>query len=453
MKILICSKLFYPNNAIGAVRPSNFARYLSAFGHEISVITEETNNNIENPGFENIKIIRISNSNNIKKLIALTNRIVSAKNIKREKNVRLKIKNTQPHYVKKPLIFQIKEFYKTSRAQIYNLFIEIDWFIRARKVARNKYGRNSFDIVISSFGPIGSFYLGYFIIRSRIAGHWISDLRDNMQTVFYPFWLNGINKVAERIMVQRADAITLVSHGQVSMFCQSLNTVAFDRNKIFVINNGFENAFSPIQYECKDNILRLSYTGQLYTNFRNLKILFHAVNDLIETGLIDTSRILFYYAGPDGTDFNNQAGVYQNILKICKNFGLVDKSSALDIQKSSDILVALTWNSKTDQGMLTGKIFEYMQANKPIISLTTGNLINGELTQMVEKLKLGIACEYIAFEKDYSRLRGYILTQYNQKQEGKSLVFNPDFEAIQRFQYENITKELNKICLNIELNN
>ena len=45
------------------------------------------------------------------------------------------------------------------------------------------YKKNTFDIVISSFGPIGSYLLGYFVSKSKIARYWISDMRDPMPNI------------------------------------------------------------------------------------------------------------------------------------------------------------------------------------------------------------------------------------------------------------------------------
>jgi hypothetical protein len=328
--------------------------------------------------------------------------------------------------------------------------IDIDWFIRAKKTSKSKYNKNSFDIVISSFGPFGSYLLGYFISKSKIARYWISDLRDNMPNIILPFWLNIIYKIAERKMVQRADAITLVSKGQVSMFYKSLKGVSFDKNKVYVIYNGYENKFNPAQYEKKDKILRISYTGQLYSNLRDFKLLFQVINNLILEKQIDSNYILVYYAGDNTIEFNGQLHPFTEVKKICRNIGFVNKKIALEIQNDSDILVVLTWNTDMYQGVLTGKFMEYLQAYKPIISLTSGNLPNGELSQMVERLNLGIACEYITYDKDYIHLKEYLLRQYYLIQNGKPLLYEPDIEGIRKFHYEKLTMELNNICRTLD---
>jgi len=334
--------------------------------------------------------------------------------------------------------------------RIYDFVLEADWFLSAKKTIKRKYKKDSFDIVISSFGPIESLLLGYFIKKSKIARHWISDLRDSMENIFNPSWLNLLYKIIKRSMVQKADAITLVSQGQVSLFCKSLKKITLNKDKIFMIYNGYENKFKSIQYEKRDKVLRISYTGAIYENLGDFELLFKALTDLIEEQLIDLNSVVLCYAGQHSVNFNKQLFPYDTIKKICHNVGFVDRNSAIDIQNCSDILIVLTWNTITNQGILTGKFMEYLQAFKPIISITKGNLPNGELSQLVEKLNLGIACEYITFEKDYNRLKEYLLTQYKRVLEGKPLLFEPDIEGIKKFHYEILTKELDKICLNIK---
>ena len=136
MKILICSKLFYPSNAIGAVRPSNFAKYLAKFGHEITVITDEAKLN-EVIVFQGVEIIRISNSKTIKRLMHRTQNYVNAKNANKKFDEDSQ-SQSKPNEQKKNIFSSLKQFYRASRRQIYPLLIEIDWFIRAKRTTKSK---------------------------------------------------------------------------------------------------------------------------------------------------------------------------------------------------------------------------------------------------------------------------------------------------------------------------
>lgn len=446
MKILICSKLFYPDNSIGAVRPTNFAKYLNRFGHSITVIAQE-NQDFGEHDINEAKILRISNSKTIKALITRTNDYLSTKQgigTRKHPNPSGIFVSTDNN-----LSTYVKGFYRSSRRQIFHLLVELDWFRQARRLIKGNYKKDSFDIVISSYGPFGSYQLGYFVFKAGYAAKWISDIRDNLTNTEYPFWLNLFFRHIEKKMVRNAAAITFVSKGQKEVFRKSLRNVSLGFEKLHIIYNGYEKTLEPIPRVNRDKILRISYSGQLYSNQRDFSMLFEALNSLLEEKLIDKKKFSFFYAGPDSNDFVKQLSQYDILKDVCKDLGYIDKSSVSELQKRSDILVVLTWNTLTDKGILTGKFLEYLQVFRPIISLTSGNVPNGELTEMVNRLNIGIACEYIHYEESYMRLRQFLLNQYNQIQNNETPIFSPKIDEIRRFHYEQITKNLDTLCTSI----
>lgn len=42
---------------------------------------------------------------------------------------------------------------------------------------------------------------------------------------------------------------------------------------------------------------------------------------------------------------------------------------SLDIQKRSQLLLILAWDNKKEKGVYTGKIFDYLAAKRPILSI------------------------------------------------------------------------------------
>jgi hypothetical protein len=437
MKILICSKLFYPSNRIGAVRPSNFAKYLAEFGHDVTVVTERNNNN-EDFTLPGVEIIRISNSTMVQKMIDKNNKRVKAN---KEKSINVSTNNKKSS--NKSIKSKFKQLILKNRSQVFALLVEYDWYKSAKQIIKRQYKKNSFDVVISSFGPLSSFLLGKSVSKLRLANYWISDFRDNMVFDGYPGWLNKLSSNFEKTAIKRAHAITFVSRGQKEIFLNNNNISKNQANKIHVVFNGYEKIISENQsIKKEDKILKIAYTGQLYSGVRDFSLLFHVLDDLIKEDKIDSNKIQIVYAGQNSNELNLQINKFKHIEKICTDYGFVSREKALEIQKVSDILVALTWNTHKEQGILTGKFLEYLQAQKPIISLTSGNLPNGELTQMVQNLKLGIACEYINYKEDYIKLKTYIQKQYNLRIENKELDFNPDYSKISEFHYAKITKQL-----------
>lgn len=154
-------------------------------------------------------------------------------------------------------------------------------------------------------------------------------------------------------------------------------------------------------------------------------------------------NIAIHYAGSDSKQIQDIAkGAAIRVI----DYSEVPHDEALKIQQDSDLLVALTWNEPNSLGILSGKFFEYMAANKPIISMVTGSLPDAEITRMVRQLRLGIACEEATQKSDEERLKNYILLQYQRKMRGDNLLFEANTYEIEKFSYTNLTLELEKIC-------
>ena len=115
------------------------------------------------------------------------------------------------------------------------------------------------------------------------------------------------------------------------------------------------------------------------------------------------------------------------------------------MQNSADILLLPTWNTQRDQGILTGKIYEYMLAEKPILCITTGEIPNGEATQTINELNLGIAVETCNYEAGIEKLKDYLLMQLENKKQAKELFFNPNKKGVERFDHDNLVEELKNI--------
>jgi hypothetical protein len=179
-----------------------------------------------------------------------------------------------------------------------------------------------------------------------------------------------------------------------------------------------------------------------------MSMLIEAIGELIKEERIALSNLKLHYAGTNGEYLLNQATEY-GIKEIIHDYGYITREQSLELQRSCDILVVLSWNTNKEQGILTGKFFEYFQVYKPIISITCGNLINAELTQIVKNMNLGISCEYISKDKDVGRLKDYLLVQYNHIIKGEPLNYNPKKNMMESFNYKNLSKKMEEICIDL----
>ncbi|NDV58985.1 glycosyltransferase [Bacteroides sp. 519] len=421
MKILICSKRFYPHNVIGAVRPTNIAKNLQAFGHEVTVITYKPDDH-DFEELDNLTILRVSQSTFIEKW-------------------KKRIESTSINSLK-------RSFLSIQIERLFAYLYEYDWYLQAKKKIK-KISNKEYDVAISSYAPLSSLYLGYCVYTKGIAKYWIADFRDNIQSEGSPKILNCLLNKLEKRVYNKANALTFVSKGQQYMFCRSVGVPLNSEKKTHVIYNGFEDELIINKSSKSDCILRLAYTGRLYNGKRDVSLLLKALSSLISDGCIEPSYVKFIYAGNDSDVLQRQMKAYKNIESCVEIVGYLDKKEIKSLQERCDILVALSWNTEFEQGILTGKFLEYLCSYKPIISITSGELAHSELSQMINDMDLGIACEYINKDNDFQHLKKYICEQYQLVQKGEPLSFCPDLNKIKQYQYFNQIRKFEKISFEL----
>ena len=184
------------------------------------------------------------------------------------------------------------------------------------------------------------------------------------------------------------------------------------------------------------------YTGRMYGGMRKITRLFEAVAALIDEGKIQRSDVEFHYAGTGYEVFAEQASA-AGLREQCIDHGAVSHEQAMSLQGSSMFLVLSSWEFKAEPvGSLTGKVYEYMTAGKPIIALIDGDMPGTELTDIIRRGKLGVAYNEVHYETDFDALKDYLLGQYQRYKNGEPIEFSPDETVLAQFDYRNLTKHL-----------
>ena len=98
-----------------------------------------------------------------------------------------------------------------------------------------------------------------------------------------------------------------------------------------------------------------------------------------------------------------------------------------------------------DRGILTGKIYEYMLMDKPIVCITCGDVPDGEATETIQQLRLGIAVEQTTYEEGVLQLKNYLYEQLERKRSGAPLLHNPDRKGVAEFDHDNLVVKLKNI--------
>lgn len=411
-RILIISELFYPKNAIGALRPTKIRKYLTEKGYTVDVITKSF---AEKDSFENGRIWRIDavKETNVSKSAPTFHHTNNSfiKGLKRFKRIIISLKSG-------------KRYYR-----------DVMRFIDTHPVPISEY-----DAVFTTFGPVSSVLIGLELKRRYPKTKWLCDFRDPMVVEEVSVFLKPYMRVLQNRACRKADKIITVSNGFLKRICQ--NRYA---DKSYMITNGYDPSDIPDMPSAKtDGILHFVYAGALYEGKRKITPLFRAFRELADEGKIDIEKICFDYAGRDFQFLCEQAKDY-DLNCILKDHGMLTRDECLDLQNSADFLVLCTWNNRGEEGVFPGKFLEYMLFNKPIIALVDGNRANSEVACVMREGKFGIACEAAVGGKDYAELKSYVQKQYQLFSDEKALEFAPEKEVLNRYNYDNIMRQIEEL--------
>lgn len=457
MKIIIVSCIFDDQRRIGAKRPRAFAREFKSIGHEVTVVTRGSEPGLTDASDElGVRVIRVGPS----RLGACVEPRLTW--IRARATTRLKqmlrggigtASSSESNSQRDPTQPDQGRFQRAAPfARFASQAMEdLTWTFRARRNLAVVLGSDRFDVLLSSYGPLGSLWLGRALIRMGLAGAWACDLRDVMGSPAYPETINQMLNRVQRSSVQEADLVTVVSMGQREMLLEALGREEL-AEKIHVIPNGFTPDPSIAgweQPESKEIKLLIAYTGQLYYGRRDVNVLFHALADCICDGSIPSDGVEFHYAGGN-SDVVWAAARHHMLEHIIVDHRLLSFPESQALQHRADLLVVLSWNTHRERGVLTGKFPEYLAARKPIVALIRGEIPRAELAELVREMQLGFVYEESRAEADFVALKVYMADCWERRASGRSLEYAPREDLVSKFEYKNIARQLSDLFTRIQ---
>jgi len=392
-KILIISYFFAPMNEIGAIRVTKMANSLSKKGWDVEVLTsipnkyqkhESTNDStliIE----KNIKVTAVPFPIFLKAMYKLKSIIIGKHSTSKEKKI------AQTDYeVKSPFLNYI--------AYLKIKIISYLLFVKARKKINKK---NKYDLVLSSYGPIYTLYFSKFIKKHMNDVKYIQDLRDR---IIYPNdyknkYLYRYKVGLEKMVSVYSDMVLTVSlsalkqHKYISLF-----------HNIEQITNGYniEDIISRDKF-FNDGFYHIYYGGRVYPD-QDPGLLSKAI---LKTKYKDIIKI--DYAGNQFIDFKSKFSPLLNNNII--NHGFISRKDSLMHQQTSNMNLLLSWNSNGDEGVFTGKVFELLNANRPVTAIISGDKTNAVIEEMFIADENKKCFYYKNGEKDLLELVAFIEEQ------------------------------------------
>jgi len=219
------------------------------------------------------------------------------------------------------------------------------------------------DLVYASSPPPTCLLVGK-LLAARCGVPWIAEFRDRWSDDPYyprPPWRQAMETRLERRIVGSAQAIVTVSEPFADSYAASYG------KPVAVVLNGFD----PADYagrECRgassSPCLEIVYTGGIYPGRRDPTPLFRGLALMPKAST--QVRVHFYGTNPAHVlPLATEAGVGHQVYAHAH----VPHAEAVAVQQRADVLLLMQWNNPREQGNVTGKLFEYLGARRPILGL------------------------------------------------------------------------------------
>ncbi len=368
-KLLLIAYFYPPLGGPGVQRPSKLVKYLDNLGVLTDVITvknivfHSTDDNLLREDKAH-RIIRVKSSDPMSILRKFTKPKVNA-----------------------TVYFKTPEKFKRIIRNIFPIDDKIGWLPFVLMAGKKLIYKNKYDSIMATMGPYTSGVAAYKLSKKYNLPLLI-DYRDHWTLNPYIIYFSKFHKLLsekwEKKILDFATAITVVSEKMKNELISKFGSEL--ASKIEVMYNGWdEEDFSNTIVHKKER-LRIKYIGNFYGHrtpkyFIKALELLNSRNQLPENILIEFTGN--YYS--ETIEYISNSKVY-HFIKIKPQ---VEHKDAIKSLMNCDALLLFIASHKGN-GVLTGKLFEYIRSGKEILAMVPPN---GEAAQILRQNQHNMICE------------------------------------------------------------
>jgi glycosyltransferase involved in cell wall biosynthesis len=234
------------------------------------------------------------------------------------------------------------------------------WWGQARKQIASLLKTTRFDAVWATSDPLTPLTLGLEAARSaRIP--WVADIRDCLNVQRFGSWYKRpFFRHQERRLCREADRVITVSDGLADAL-KGITDVP-----VAVIPNGFDPSLLPVEAPTPTRLFTILFAGTLVPGRQDPRPVFQALDLCLRRGLIPAAEIELVFLGtrPETVNERLKDGLSHLPIRVLPR---VPHRAALALQAQASVLL-LVAHAK-ERGIMTGKIFDYLAAGRPILAV------------------------------------------------------------------------------------
>jgi len=400
-KVLIITYYWPPSGGAGVQRWLKFAKYLPQYGWEPIIYTPE------NPDFavEDLSLLKDVSPN----LEVIKTRIWEPYEIYKtligKKGQKINISFSEGGK-KQGFI------HKLALALRGNLLIpdpRCFWISPSVSYLEEYLKKHPIDAIIST-GPPHSMHIIGLKLHKKTNIPWLADFRDPWTNIdFYKelnlSWLaDKIHRSKEKQVLTRAQKVVSVTPTWCAELAENASRAVdlvhngYDEDDIIRTNNPVDSNFSIV------------HIGSINAA-RNPKILWKALGELIQENDELRKYLKIKFVG------NVESVVYRDIEQYKLNpylekVGYLSHADAISFQQTSQLLLLLINNTPNANGILTGKLYEYMASARPILAIGP---TKSDIANLLQETNAGVIVDF----EDVTGMKRAILELFEKYKTGK----------------------------------
>lgn len=330
---------------------------------------------------------------------------------------------------------------KFIRANVFIPDAKMLWIKPSVKFLSQYIKKNPVDVVISTGPPHSLHVIGMKLKQTFPHLKFIADFRDPWTNIDFmnelplTSFAKKLHRKLEKQVVKTADVVISVSP-TLSKELSLLDPE--NKNKFYTITNGFdEEDLKEISQNNTSEINKthivLTYAGLIPSN-RNPHVLWNALFDLKKENKIPDNFKIQLIGKTDASITEHIRSMQLESLIEQKEY--LPHQEVLKLEHYADALLLIVNNSVNSKGILTGKLFEYLALQKPIIAICP---TDGDAAKIIYETNSGVVVDY----NDTGKMKDVLIKLFHHQ------LPVPDKEKIQQYSRQSLTKELIKIIHSI----
>lgn len=282
------------------------------------------------------------------------------------------------------------------------------------------------DAVVTT-GPPHSTHLIGLILQKQFGVKWIADFRDPWTSIFTNHYLPRTNwakkqdKQLEDQVLKKADAVVVIGPSMKKEFESRAK-------KIAVVWNGFDESDVAFdQANVSNEIFTIRYVGNLFAS-QKVPAFWMAVKRLMNE---EKAEVKIEFTGRVDESLK-QLIAANGLNQVVKYQDFVPHSDAVKLMCAADALLFIVPKVPDDERIITGKIFEYLAAQKPILAF--GN-VHGDAAKLLAECNREPMCDFEDGESAFLQLKQH----YNAFVNHEKITYS---HAYQKFSRSNQAKQM-----------